>query len=170
MTEPSGVMFCVQVMPGYGPAQARNKIAESAIASHYDFILYVDSDQIVPSNTLVKLLDCKSMVAAGWSMMALGDKRTNISRFNTERNFYDFFNADQMPEGVVQVDAIGFSAVLVDVAVFDKISYPYFDYVEFPNKTSLSEDLYFCDQLRKCGIPIHCDTSLRISHIKQVFI
>jgi hypothetical protein len=171
MDKPYGVKVTVMVLPGYGAAQARNKLAQES--SNYDAILYVDSDQILPKNTLCRLhqiLNRNVLVAAGWSMMAVGDARTNIAKYNAATIGYDFFLLDQVPEGVITVDAIGFAATLIDSSVFKKIEYPYFKYVEYPNRTVLSEDLYFCDQLRRGGISIKCDTSLKITHIKQVFI
>jgi hypothetical protein len=170
MDGPLDGFFKVEVMTGYGVAQARNRLVSRALSGGFTHVLFVDSDQVLPSDTLTKLLSCEASVVGGWSMMALGDSRTNISKYDSEKKCYDFFTVDEVPKGIVDVDGIGFSAVLVGVDVFSRISYPYFTYVEYPNGTVLSEDLYFCNQLRGSGILVKCDTSLRVPHIKQVYI
>jgi GT2 family glycosyltransferase len=170
MDRPEGVSVRVEVMPGYGPAQARNKLAAMALDQGFGAVLYVDSDQVVPENLLARLLALKSPAAAGWSMMTAGNDLTNISNYNPEKNSYEFFTARQISGDVIEVDAVGFSAVLVEAGVFRLLSYPFFDYVEYPDKSVLSEDLFFCDQLRKLGIKIKCDTALRVKHLKMITI
>ena len=172
MTPPqNGTKVTFEPVTGYGPARARNIAANRAIDGGFDYVLYVDSDQILPPDTLCKLTKTSLPIIAGWSMMAINDERTNVSYFNEEQNMYDFIVRKKLPsKGRIVVDAIGFSCIMVDVKVFNKIPYPYFRYVEYENKTTLSEDLYFCDQVRKAGIPLMCDTTLKIGHLKQVVL
>ena len=172
MNIPEGVNTKIVYFKGYGAAQSRNIAACMCIDENYDYILYVDSDQIVPKNTFERLLACDSPVAAGWSMMNVADNRSNISVYDKPNKNYNFILQKDVPKSeVIEVDAIGFSCVLVKRTVFDSLEYPYFKYVEYKDRTRLSEDLYFCNSLkREHGIVIKCDTSLKIGHIKQIVI
>ena len=167
---PNNVTVDVEFVIGYGAAQSRNKAACKAIDLNYDYILFIDSDQIVPVDVLHKLLSCNSDISTGWSMMAINDERTNISIYNAPDMHYDFMLRKDVPEGIIDVDAIGFSCILIKTSVFEKLKYPYFVYVEYSNRTILSEDLYFCNMAKQAGFKILCDTSLNIGHIKTVII
>ena len=50
---------------GYDCAQARNRIASEAIAEEADYVLMVDSDTIIPSNTLELMLENSVDVCLG---------------------------------------------------------------------------------------------------------
>jgi len=94
-------------------------------------------------------------------MMAINDNRTNISVYDKDEMYYSFVSLKDIPaNSIIDVDAIGFSCVLIRTFVFDLIPYPYFVYTEYSNRTTLSEDLYFCNMAKKCLFRIKCDTSL----------
>lgn len=170
MRIPENIELKIEFINGYSAARARNLACCIAIDEGFDEILFVDSDQIIPPDTLEKLLVMNTSIQAGWSMMNVADQRTNISVYDPTRMFYDFILHKDLPEGIIEVDAIGFAAILIKTDILKKIQYPYFRYVEYPNRTTLSEDLYFCDMARRNGIRIFCDTSLRILHSKTINI
>lgn len=60
------------------------------------------------------------------------------------------------------VGAIGFGCVLIKREVFEKISYPWFEWHEPPNP---SEDFFMCEKIRKAGYEIKVFTDVRFSHI-----
>jgi len=171
MRVPGGIELQREFITGYSAAQARNKACNKALDENWDYLLFVDGDQILPAETLEKLLAIDTPVAAGYSMMAVADQRTNISVYDPDKRFYDFMLQKDVPENkLIKVDAIGFAAVLIKTEVLKKLQYPYFKYVEYDNRTTLSEDLYFCDTLRKNNIDMVCDTSLRVWHSKSINI
>jgi len=168
---PIGIELKREFITGYSCCQSRNKASCKALDENYDAILFVDSDQILPQETLEKLLAINAPFAASWSMMATADQRTNISIYNPEKKFYDFMLQKDVPANkLIKVDAIGFAAVLIKTDVLKQMKYPYFKYVEYENRTTLSEDLYFCDIMRKSNIDMICDTSLRVWHSKSINI
>jgi len=65
MRVPEGYTAKIMFVKGYSAAQARNKGACAAIDQGYDYILYLDSDQIIPVNALEKLLKMNTEIAAG---------------------------------------------------------------------------------------------------------
>jgi len=171
MAVPPDVEVDIRYVAGYGCHHARNKIACMAIDEGFDEVLYVDADQIVPKDTLQKLLAVQSPIRAGWSMMAVADQRTNVSVYDPQKRHYDFILKNDLPKDkLIKVDALGFAAILIKTEVFGKMTYPYFKYVEYGNRTTLSEDLYFCDVARKKNIDVICDTSLCVQHVKTIVI
>jgi len=167
---PEGFQLTIDYITGYGAAQARNKAANQAIDQNYDYLFFIDSDQIAPEDTLEKLLNCNTEISAGWAMQAINDPRTNISKFIAEKQFYDFYRISEIPNGIFNADAVGMACVLIKTEVFEKLKYPYFVYTEYEHKGILSEDLYFCMKAKEAGFKILCDTSLRLPHLKSLAI
>jgi len=167
---PEGITMDIEFITGYGAAQSRNKAANKAIDEKYDWLLFIDADQIAPPDTLEKLLNCYYDIAAGWSMMCLNDNRTNISIYDAEKRYYGFYTTENLPQGIIDVDAIGFACIMIKTSVFAHLYYPYFKYVEYPHKGVLSEDLFFCDRVKQEDFKIMCDTSLQLQHVKTKVI
>lgn len=72
-----------------------------------------------------------------------------------------------------EVDVIGMGCVLVKAEVFRKLKRPYFRYSYDPVKgdptwQKLSEDMYWCAQLKNAGIPILCDPRVQCGHLTEI--
>ena len=154
---------------GYDCAKARNVIAEKAKA--YDFVLMVDSDTIIPEDTLKHLLEPPADVVLGcypskytegeailWALkdnhMGMGfPKRMRYSELGTER---------------IELKGGGLGCALIRSEVFSALPYPYFKYEIFDNG-ALSEDLYFCRSVVERGMKVLADPRVRCGHMsKQV--
>ena len=163
---------------GYGVARNKNMIATKAIDEGYDYIFTVDDDMTFPPDTLARLLALDSGIASAWAMQL--DGTTNICRFDAENKSYACMRSDEIPQGmflddayaIVKADAVGIACTLIKTGVYRSQGYPYHVYCEYPNKTLLSEDLYFCDQLRayRPDVTIKVDLSLKAGHIKQAIL
>jgi len=171
MHAPGNVELRIAYVTGLGPAQAKNMAVAKALDDAYDYLFFVDSDLILPSDTLERLLRLNTDIAAGWSVLGINDQRTNIYSFNSVNSSYDFVPHRKLPSGITIVDAIGFACVLVRTSVFRALEYPYFVHTEYANRAVLNEDIYFCDKLRRLSLPrIMCDTGLRMGNLKSVCI
>lgn len=62
----------------------------------------------------------------------------------------------------LSVGVIGFGCVLIKREVFERVSYPWFEWHEPPN---LSEDFFACEKFRKAGYEIKVFTDIKFSHI-----
>lgn len=81
-----------------------------------------------------------------------------------------YFDKDKGP---FYADVIGMGCVLVKVDIFKKLSKPYFRYSYDPEKgdetmMKLSEDMYWCAQLKKAGIPILIDPRVQCGHLMEM--
>ena len=159
---------------GYGAAQSRNIIAKYAIQNEYDYILYVDSDIVLPPDALIKLLEQNTDITTGWYTCVFPDGSKNHSwvKFDEETKQYickfeEYGNPD--PNAVMDVDACGFGCVLVKTNIFRQLQYPYFTYLEYSDGTVFAEDIYFCHLVR-CTLPdikIRGIRSVKCGHIKR---
>jgi GT2 family glycosyltransferase len=76
-------------------------------------------------------------------------------------------------KGPFYADVIGMGCVLVKTDIFKKLSRPYFRYSYDPEKgddtlMKLSEDMYWCAQLKKAGIPILIDPRVQCGHLMDM--
>ena len=60
LKRPEGYDIYFDYVSGYDCAKARNQIAKNAMAGNYNYVLMIDSDIQLPSEALVKLLECAS--------------------------------------------------------------------------------------------------------------
>jgi hypothetical protein len=83
------------------------------------------------------------------------------------------------PNALVQVDGCGAGMLLVHRRVFEEIQRNcspeyaetcWFNDRAIPNGGWLSEDIAFCLEVRRAGIPIHCHTGVVSPHIKHYLV
>ncbi len=151
----------------YSVDVGRNIIAKYAQENGFDYIMWVDSDMILPKNTLVRLLSHdKDIVSGVYSYKVLGNKEVVAKRFQDEtREEYDNLTIKEIKEssGLIEVDGFGFGCVLTKVSVFNKISYPWFIYTQ-----EMGEDIFFCRKAQNEGYKLWLDTDVICGHIGTI--
>jgi GT2 family glycosyltransferase len=129
--------------------------------------MWVDSDMILPKNTLVRLLSHdKDIVAGVYSYKVLGNKEVVAKRFQDEtREEYDNLTIKEIKEssGLIEVDGFGFGCVLTKVSVFKEIPYPWFIYTQ-----EMGEDIFFCRKAQNEEYKLWLDTDVICGHIGQI--
>ena len=165
LKRPEGCGLYFDYVAGYDCAKARNQIAKNAMAGEYDYVLMVDSDIQLPKDTLIRLLECESDIALGWYYR----KRTKTDQ-TIIYTFGKDFNDDNCIKGKTMIHEIprpievkggGLGIALIKVNIFEKLQYPYFKFVTYPNDSVLSEDLYFCNLASGSGCDIKCSPSVK---------
>lgn len=151
----------------YSVDVGRNIIAKYAQENGFDYIMWVDSDMILPKNTLVRLLSHnKDIVAGVYSYKVLGNKEVVAKRFQDEtREEYDNLTIKEIKEssGLIEVDGFGFGCVLTKVSVFNKIPYPWFIFTQ-----EMGEDIFFCRKAQNEEYKLWLDTDVICGHIGQI--
>lgn len=143
---------------------SRNMIVEHALEIGYDYILWVDSDMIVPKDTLLKLLATdKDIVCGACSYKVLGNKDAVAKRKVCGR--YKDIPLKEVRESkdLIELDATGFGCILTKVDVFRKLPKPWFIY-----KHDFGEDIYFSELAKEHGYQLWLDPSVRLGHIGKV--
>ena len=129
---------------GYDCATARNYIAQKAIDGNYDYVLMVDNDVILPSSSLLLLLEHNVDVVFGYyahrNNSNTYEGNTCACRLAREDGSL-YFNYDiesqyagselrQMAqEGIklVEIHGGGMGCALIRTSVFNQMVYPWFD-------------------------------------------
>ena len=169
---------------GYDCATARNRIAQKALDGGYGHVMMVDSDVTPPKDALANLLshdvDCVSGFYLHRNAANEPSDRACVCKLHDAKG-KEYFNypieseytvselADMRERGehLVEIHGGGMGCVLVKTDVFRRVRYPWFDWVNYRDdrRGMLSEDLYFCEELRKKGIPRHVDTRVACGHL-----
>ena len=66
----------------------------------------------------------------------------------------------------IEVHGGGMGCAFIRTSIFDRFDYPYYRWVTYEDGHGmLSEDLYFCEQCKRLGIPVCTDVRIRCKHI-----
>ncbi|MGB3905738.1 MAG: hypothetical protein WBB22_12515 [Anaerolineae bacterium] len=137
-----------------------------ALQGDYDAILMVESDVIVPPETLKKLAAVEASVAYGLVVHTHGWPTWNASvELNDKMAVPISLFPDQARAAwgnVVEVAGVGSSCVLIHWDVLDRVKFWRKDTPEFQR----SCDWYFSEDCVKEGIEQKCDTTVICGHIE----
>ena len=154
---------------GYDCATARNNIGKLTLANGYDYVLMVDSDTIIPPDTLDLMLDPPVDVCLGvCPRKNTKDGKSAIIKLDSQ-DYHNSFYYSELPEGRVKVKGGGFACALVKASVFSQIDFPFFLYVNNADYSTLSEDYYFCQQAKMYGIDVWMDPRVRCGHLARYY-
>ena len=157
-------VFCPQ---SYSIDASRNLIVEHALEIGYDYIMWIDSDMILPKNTLTTLMSHdKDIVSGVYRHKLLFGENVVAKRFVPDKkDRYEDLTIKEVVEsdGLIEVDGVGFGCVLTKVDIFRHIKKPWFWY-----STAMGEDIYFCRKAQKAGYKVFLDTSILCDHIGTV--
>lgn len=152
---------------GYSVDTARNLIVEHALEIGYDYIMWVDSDMILPKETLVKLwTHQKDIVSGVYAYKVLNGQNAVAKRFkDKDADVYEDIPLKEIREEdkLIELDGIGFGCVLTKVDVFRNIEKPWFIYDK-----DMGEDIYFCRKAQEKGYKVYIDTSVKAGHIGAI--
>lgn len=173
LTLPSGCEVMFDFCKGYDCAKARNTIAQEAVEYNFDYVLMVDSDIILPSDTLVYMTEPPVDVCLGvYPRKNTKTGMTEIFKLG-HKDFVDAnnLNISEITEpGRLDIKGGGLGCALIKVNLFKKLPKPWFYYKIYPNGAVLSEDNFFCDKASKYGYTIQADTRVRCGHYVREFI
>ena len=184
LEKPDKCEVIFEYIKGYDVSAARNKIVEKGLELEADYILMVDSDVVIPKNTLSLFLEDPMDVCLGAyahrSKDNLYNGNTCLCRL-TDENGIRYFNyplesqytAKELIEFEkngqfrIVIHGGGMGCAFIKTDIFNYLDYPWYKWVNYSDKEKsvLSEDLYFCEQCRKFGFPIVMDTRIRAKHI-----
>ena len=154
---------------GYDCAIARNEIGKIAQAGSYDYVLMVDSDTIVPPDTIDLMLDPPADIVLGvCPRKNTKNGKTAIVKLESQ-SYHDNYHYSDLPDKRTRVKGGGFACALVKTSVFTQLDYPYFQYVTNEDWSTLSEDFYFCHQAGLFGVEIYVEPRVRCGHLARYY-
>lgn len=164
---PEGYETEFQYFFGYQIDQIRNLMAEWG--KHYDYLFNVDSDIVLPKDTLTKMLQANKDIISGLYIQRVPDTHTLEIYMTTPNGGLDNVPLEEIEhQRIIEIGACGFGCVLIKGDVLRKMEYPHFHYQSSLNfQDTVSEDVYFCMKAKECGFSIWADTTIRCEHIGQ---
>ena len=143
----------------------RESLIGQAIAMKSEWVLWLDSDMMFPTTTLLRLLAHKQdIVACNYMKRSFPFKSVAFTNTNDWESWVPLQSEDEL----VTVDAIGMGCVLMKTSIFQKLAKPYFEYTYQPKtKDWGGEDFTLFKKLNKLGYQVKVDTNLsnEIYHI-----
>jgi glycosyltransferase involved in cell wall biosynthesis/GT2 family glycosyltransferase len=164
---PPGCELDFQYFYGYNVEQVRNLIAYYTIENGYDYLFSVDSDIILPKDTLTKMVaHDKDMVTGIYVQRIPGTHTIEVYGVPEGGGMTHIPYELLKDKGLVEVAGCGFGCVLVKRKVIAGLEYPHFVYKSaIDHKDTVSEDVYFCMKAREKGFQVWVDTSILCDHI-----
>lgn len=168
MEIPDGYRVDFQYFYGYQIDQIRNLMANWG--RNYDYLFCIDSDIVVPKNTLKNFIQANVDIISGVYIQRThgiqtpevymdtpGGGCTNIPLTLLEDNL-----------GVTEIAACGMGCCLIKGDVLRSMDYPHYHYKSALNHSdTVSEDVFFCMKAREMGFKVWVDTSIKCDHIGQ---
>lgn len=146
---------------------SRNKLAERAINSSADYVLWLDSDMTFMPDTVDMMLHTVKSKQISFLTGMYYRRRppftpTLFKRLDIHDKGTSIEGYDEPPEEIFEVAGCGFGCVLMERNVIWNVlcSHGYM----FDPTHGVGEDLCFCWRARKCGYKIYCDPSIALGH------
>ncbi len=146
----------------------------------YDYIMWIDSDQVFEPHQFFKLLSHDKDIVGGLYLMDGGRQFPTIVNWDEEyfksHGTFEFLNPGSLPADGKLLDVVynGFGFMLIKNGVFEKITYPWFEPRIIKLTESIqdfaSEDVSFCLKARDFGYKIYVDPSVVVGHEKSNII
>ncbi len=147
--------------------RARCDLVSQARQMNASHIFFLDSDVILPPDGLIRLWNRRLPIVSG----VYGSKHEAPGVWIEQAKSGQARYAAVAPQVLEQNQlfthpdiVVGGGCLLVDMNVFKRIEEPYFEWTQGRKPNGVSEDFDFCEKVRKAGIPIHVDTTVRCLH------
>ena len=156
---------------------AREKLVKEALKAGMDYIIMYDDDMILPIDMFEKLLEDveKNPEIDVLAPLAFMRNPPHFAVIYTATEGYDnvrhqeYFKNDfvkNYPRNkLVECDAVGFGAVLINLRILKDMDEPYFF-----STTGTGEDIWFCFKAKKQGGRVFMDTRIKLGHLANPVI
>ena len=145
---------------------SRNHLATAAVKMEADYILWLDSDMVFPSDTLERLWkdrDKGDIVTGIYYRRVEPYKPVLYSRLDIDDNGCQWENCEDIKDEIFEVEGCGFGCVLTPTNVFIDVMNRFGNM--FAPINGVGEDLSFCWRAKQCGYNIIADPSIPLGHV-----
>jgi GT2 family glycosyltransferase len=162
---------------------AREKLAEHATNEGYDYLLFIDSDMVLPGDTIVKMLEDMNNGAEIVTGMIFKRSypyqpcfypKARLNKLKKMENGVEKIEMLPDLEGCIQwekdsiipLEGMGMACCMIDTNVFKRIAKPWF--YPFPH---VGEDITFCIKARQeAKAKMVVDTRIDVGHITNATV
>jgi len=145
---------------------ARNIIRKFFLKGGYDYLLWIDSDIVLPPNAVEKLLSHEKELVTGVYAGRLSVENTTqilpvLYGLTDDPEFAGQYSMDAvLGDDFFEIAAAGLGCCLVKRNVLEKVNIRYY------KDTMAGEDIAFFEDSRKAGFKAYADTSVKCRHME----
>ena len=153
---------------------ARNTIAQSAVKEGFDYVLWIDSDMVFPSDTLKRLLEDAEQGLDYVSALCFSRKENSVPCIQSSlkwavedgnvKTSADIL-LDYPIDEVFEIAGSGFACVLTSAKILSEMVELYG--APFYPLMGMGEDTTFCFRAGQAGFKMYCDSRIKIGHIGE---
>lgn len=150
---------------------SRNNLAAMAVKNEVDYVLWLDSDMIFPSDVLKKLLEDRNkgdIITGIYYRRVAPFKPVLYSKLSIDDKGCQWEGIEEYPDECFEVEGCGFGCVLTPTSVFLDVMAKFGDM--FAPINGVGEDLSFCWRARECGYKIVADPCIQLGHVGHYVI
>lgn len=141
---------------------SRNNLVQEALKeSSYTHLLMIDDDMTFNPDLALKLLEHDVDIVGALAFKRRPDYQPCVYRKNLDNKKY----FPILPEVFQEVDVVGTGGILINLEVFKKLKYPWFETTYDKEGNHWSVDFDFCIKARKAGFKIFVDSEVKMGHI-----
>jgi len=146
---------------------ARERLAEQAMLNGADYLLFIDDDMICPVDLFERLYKRQKDIVGALAFTRYSPHKPVIFNLTEgydkveKKSYYTstiYYNYPK--DSLVECDAVGFGAVLINCKVFEKMNQPW-----FVMNNAVGEDVQFCFDAGKAGFKVYMDTAVKLGHL-----
>lgn len=150
----------IKTFYGHRIGSVRNELVEAFLQGDWQYLFFVDDDEVIPADAVRRLLGHRCLVVSGLCLQRSKPFLPTAYVTMTNGKYQPLDLQSIGGDRLVPCAGLGTGALLVHRDVFLKIDPPWFKYSE-----ELGEDLYFSRLCAKAGIAMYLDTGCRVGHI-----
>jgi glycosyltransferase involved in cell wall biosynthesis len=174
LVKPPGCHVTFQYFWGYNVEQVRNIQVNWMLQNGFDYMLNVDSDIVLPADSLVKLLaahdDSVGVTSGVYVQRKDTEKTLEVYVKNARTQGHDRLTIAQLKSQhtPMQVAAVGFGCCLTHRRVFESVPNPWFEYRSNTDFSKVvSEDVIFCEKVTQAGFRILMLPDVQCGHVHK---
>jgi hypothetical protein len=146
---------------------ARDNAAKAALELGVDGLVWVDSDMIIPSDGITRLLSYGKEFTSGVYFQRVAPHYPLVASFDSEKESFRWMT--KWPRDVFfQADGVGFGFCYTSTNLLRRMVDEIPEVKQhgwFSNTGKFSEDLGFCRRAASIGCPPYVDTGLLLGHL-----
>ena len=166
LQKPNGTQFMKSA--GLGPAVSFNAIGRAFLDhKELEWLFLTNDDNLVPPDTITRLLDHKVDVVSGLYFGRLMPFEPILFDKIEKVNGKPWYHRHLMKtgeEGLIRAEAVGDGCLMIRRHVMEKISDPWWEY-GVTLTDACDHDVMFSRKVKSAGFKLYCDLDLIVDHV-----
>lgn len=151
-------------------AQARCALINKALEMDCEYVLFIDTDHVIPENIIDFFLQDMKSVSCVSGLVSRKRDTMDVVAFVIEKGIFKKLRLGPN-SGVVLVDICAFGCTMINMDVFKELKRPFFWNEPRATKNeqnfTIRSDVLFCESLGKLNKKVAIDTRVVVGHVGE---